>query len=140
MESMNKLFLLASLVVGGLTAKAQVNVLIAKGNEYYQQSQFDLAAAQYQKALDAEPGNATAQYNLANALQKQKKYDEAVRMLDQLASTPAAKNLKPAAYYNQGVAYSHLKNLEQSIESYKNALRLDPADRQARENLQKALL
>ena len=32
------------------------------------------------------------------------------------------------------------KNLEASIESYKKALRIDPTDQQARENLQKALL
>ena len=35
---------------------------------------------------------------------------------------------------------SQQKNLEESIEAYKNALRNNPDDKEARENLQKALL
>jgi len=136
---MKKLFLLLA-VFAALNAGAQVNVFISKGNEYYQASQFDMAISQYRKALEAEPNNTTAQFNLANALQKQKKYDEAIQQLDQLAYATNDRKLKASAYYNQGVAHSHLKNLEQSIESYKSALRLDPTDQQARENLQKALL
>lgn len=136
---MKKPFLLLALFAA-LNAGAQVNALISKGNEYYQASQFDMAISQYRKALEAEPNNTTAQFNLANALQKQKKYDEAIQQLDQLAYATNDRKLKASAYYNQGVAHSHLKNLEQSIESYKSALRLDPTDQQARENLQKALL
>ena len=48
--------------------------------------------------------------------------------------------LKGKAYYNQGVGYSTQKNLEASIEAYKNALRQNPGDNEARENLQKALM
>ena len=36
--------------------------------------------------------------------------------------------------------YMKQKKLEESIEAYKNALRLNPDDKEARENLQKALL
>lgn len=137
---MNKTILLLCLMLAALFSQAQENANIAKGNEYYQMSQYDLAAAQYRKALEAEPNNAIAQYNLANTLQRQKKYDEAVQLLDGLAESTNDKKLKEKTYYNRGVAYSHLKNLDQSIESYKSALRLDPTDTQARENLQKALL
>ena len=137
---MNKVIFLLCLTTCGYSAGAQVNVNLSKGNEYYQASQFDMAAAQYRKALEAEPNNTTAQYNLANALQKQKKYDDAIQLLNQLAYATTDRHLKFSAYYNQGVAYSHLKNLEQSIESYKSALRLEPEDQEARENLQKALL
>ena len=114
--------------------------MILLGNQYYRQAQFDLAEAQYRKALDIEPKNTTAQYNLANALQKQKKYEEASELLETFSKSVSDKNLKSASYYNQGVAYTKLKKLEESIESYKNALRLNPDDQQARENLQKALL
>ncbi|MGZ3937529.1 MAG: tetratricopeptide repeat protein [Flavisolibacter sp.] len=113
---------------------------ILKGNTFYQQSQFDLAEAQYRKALEYEPDNEKAKYNLANALQKQNKYDEAVKLLDDLAPNSKNNSLKSAAWYNQGVAYSKMKNLDASIESYKKALRLNPNDKEARENLEKALL
>ena len=43
-------------------------------------------------------------------------------------------------YYNRGVILSDQKKIEESIEAYKNTLRQDPLDREARENLQKALL
>ena len=113
---------------------------IIKGNQLYQQSQFDLAEAQYRKALEYDPDNEKAKYNLANALQKQNKYDEATKLLEDLGSSSKDNSLKSASYYNQGVAYTKMKNLEASIESYKKALRLNPADKEARENLEKALL
>jgi len=113
---------------------------IVKGNQLYQQSQFDLAEAQYKKALEYEPDNEKAKYNLANTLQKQNKYDEAAKLLDNLAGGSKDNSLKSAAYYNQGVAYTKMKNLDASIESYKKALRLNPNDKEARENLEKALL
>lgn len=111
----------------------------SKGNEYYRMSQFDLSEMQYRKALASNPKNYVAQYNLANALQQQKKYDEAIKVLEDLAGTTTDVHLKSAAYYNQGVAYTKIKNLQSSIDSYKKALILNPDDKQARENLQKAL-
>jgi Ca-activated chloride channel family protein len=48
--------------------------------------------------------------------------------------------MKAKAYYNKGTILSGQKKLEESIEEYKNALRHDPNDKNARENLQKALL
>jgi Ca-activated chloride channel family protein len=116
------------------------NALISKGNHYYQQSQFDLAETQYRKSLEADPKNAKALFNLANALQMQKKYDEAIQLLDDFPKSTNNTTLVSSAYYNQGVAYTKLKNLEASIESYKKALRLNPNDQETRENLQKALL
>jgi len=113
---------------------------IVKGNQLYQQSQFDLAEAQYRKALEYDPENERAKYNLANALHKQNKHDEAVKLLDGLAGSSKDNSIESAAYYNQGVAYTKMKNLDASIESYKKALRSNPNDKEARENLEKALL
>jgi Ca-activated chloride channel family protein len=48
--------------------------------------------------------------------------------------------MKGKAFYNKGAILSQQKKLEESIEVYKNALRQNPADKEARENLQKALL
>lgn len=113
---------------------------ILRGNQYYQQSQFNLAEAQYRKALNYEPDNEKAKYNLSNALQKQNKFDEAAKLLADVTASTKDKSLKSASYYNQGVAYSKMKNLEESIEAYKQSLRLNPDDQEARENLEKALL
>jgi Ca-activated chloride channel family protein len=113
---------------------------VLKGNQFYQQAQFDLAEVQYRKALEYDAGNEKAKYNLASALQRQNKFDEAAKLLEDLAGKTKDNSLKSSAYYNQGVAYTKMKNLDASIESYKKALRLNPNDQEARENLEKALL
>lgn len=137
---MKLLFVIGIMILSlpGITQNATQSII--KGNQFYQQSQFDLAETQYRKALEYEPENEKAKYNLANALQRQTKYDEAAKLLEELANSSKENSIKSASYYNQGVAYTKMKNLDASIESYKKALRLNPADQQARENLEKALL
>lgn len=132
------LFLFTYITLQGFAQNATQSII--KGNQLYQQSQFDLAEAQYRKALEYDPDNEKAKYNLANALYRQNKLDEVSKLLEELAGNSKDNSLKSAAYYNQGVAYSKMKNLDASIESYKKALRLNPEDKEARENLEKALL
>jgi Ca-activated chloride channel homolog len=136
---MKKIWWLAMIFIS-LSAQAQnADAHVSKGNQYYKQTQFDLAESEYRKALQANPENAIAQYNLANALQKQKKYDDAIQVLEKLYGSTTDVKLKSTTAYNQGVAHTKQKALEASIESYKKALRLNPDDQEARENLQKAL-
>ena len=113
---------------------------ILKGNEFYKAGRFDQAEIQYRKAMEADPGNTVAIHNLANALYKQGKYEDATKLNGALAKSAKDPVSKSVAYYNQGVSYTKMNNLEASIDSYKNALRQNPNDQQARENLQKALL
>ena len=110
---------------------------INRGNEYYLRLEFELAEGQFRKALDLNPHNAEARYNLGNALMQQKKYKAAIEMYDALVTDN--KSLKAAAHYNTGVSYSKQKDLPSSIDAYKASLRINPADKEARENLQKAL-
>jgi tetratricopeptide (TPR) repeat protein len=111
---------------------------VSKGNEYYLQLKFDMAEDQYRKALDVSPRNTDAKYNLANALMQQKKFKEATELYTEVTISEN-KALQASAYYNTGVSYSKQKDLPNSIEAYKAALRINPADKDARENLQKAL-
>lgn len=121
-------------------AAQPVKEAIQKGNTYYQQQQYDKAATQYQKALDAAPNDQTATFNLGNSLLKQNKPEEAAKVYNDLANTTTDQHMKAQASYNKGVVLSQQKKLEESIEAYKEALRNDPNDKDARENLQKALL
>lgn len=130
------------LFIGGYTfgQSREVEKAIQKGNEYYKQLQFERAMASYNKAMSADPANGIAKFNLANAQYKQDKKDEAIKLFNDLATTTKEKELKEKAWYNNGVVLGNQKKLEESIEAYKNALRQDPNDKDARENLQKALL
>ena len=132
------LFLLTSLY--SFSQSKAVEKIIQEGNEYYRQQQFAKATEQYNKAVEAEPSNKTAQFNQANALYKQDKKVQAAELFAQVAKDATDKEVRSKAFYNKGVILSQQKNLEESIEAYKDALRNNPADREARENLQKALL
>ena len=117
-----------------------VEKTIQAGNDYYKQQQFAKASEEYRKAIDAEPANKTAKFNQANALYKQDKKVGAAELFAEVAKEATDKEVRSKAFYNKGVILSQQKNLEESIEAYKNALRNNSDDKEARENLQKALL
>ncbi len=119
---------------------AQSNDALTKGNEYYKQAAFDLAERQYRQAITEDALNTTANYNLASALYRQRKFSEATTVLQNMLEGLNDGELKSATHYNEGVIYSKQKDLLKSIEAYKEALRNAPDDKDARENLQKALL
>ncbi len=118
----------------------EADKIIIAGNQFYKEQKFEQAVAEYQKALNLDPNNNTAKFNYANALYKAGKQVDATKTLTELSASVEEKQLRSKSYYNKGVILSAQKNLEESIESYKHALRQDPADNEARENLQKALL
>lgn len=113
--------------------------LIKKGNEAYDKKEYENAVTNYKQATEKNPVNATAQYNLGNALYKNKKTDEAVQAYDEALSKAVSKEDKSKSYYNKGVVLQNNKKLPECIEAYKNALKLNPQDEDARQNLQKAL-
>ncbi|NTS40906.1 tetratricopeptide repeat protein [Flavisolibacter sp. BT320] len=134
---MKKLVIIAilfALKAGAQSGKAYTS----RGNEYYLQLKFDLAEDQYRQALNLEPRNNEAKYNLANALMQQKKFREAIEFYTEVTGSDN-RNLRAAAHYNIGVSYTKQKDLPASIEAYKAALRINPEDKEARENLQKAI-
>jgi len=136
---MNKRYLIMAGLMLFLVAEAQqTNTLVSHGNEFYRKGAYDIAAAYYRRALEQNPQNTIAKYNLANALYRHKKFQSAIDAYKE-AGKAQGPNLKAAAHYNEGVVYSYLKNPEKAIEAYKNALRINPDDKEARENLQKAL-
>jgi Ca-activated chloride channel homolog len=137
---MKKVFIIVALLLFIKAMAQTIEENIAKGNNYYSTGQYDLAERLYRDALEKDPGNRIAQHNLANALYRQKKYKEAAEVLDGMIKDSKENLVKSAAYYNNGVIKTKQKDLEGSIEDYKNALRQNPDDIQARENLQKALL
>jgi len=116
------------------------NKNIETGNNYYRQQQYDKAETEYRKALEISSGDKTAKFNLADALIKQNKADDANKFLGVLNIKENEIDLRSKVVYNQGVILTQQKKLEESIEAYKETLRLNPGDQEARENLQKALL
>ncbi len=129
------------LIGPALSAQAQKeNALIRKGNRLYKQKQFDQSQAEYQKAIQQAPTNPSANYNLGNTQFRKNNFDDAVKSYDATVDNSTDQSLKEKGLYNKGVALIKQQKLDESIEAWKNSLRLDPADSDARENLEKALL
>src|SRR5688572_21389972 len=128
-------------IVGTIELSAQeADKDIQKANDLYKQQQYQQAETVYNEVLEKEPSNNTAKYNRAITLYKQAKPDEAIKAFDDLAFKTEDKEIKEKSYYNKGAVLSAQKKVEESIDAYKNALRHNPNDKEARENLQKALL
>ena len=112
---------------------------IRRGNELYKQKNYEGSQQEYNKALAADPKNATANYNNGNAQFRANKQDESIQSYDNTIDNSTDKTVREKAFYNKGVALSKQQKLQESINAWKESLKLDANDNDARENLQKAL-
>ncbi len=115
------------------------NVII-KGNEAYKNNDFDKAEVFYGEAQKLDEKNTTASYNIGNVFYRKEKTDEAVNAFDNTINNSKENTIKQKAFYNKGVAYQKANKLPECILAYKNALLLNPADEDARQNLERALM
>ena len=122
---------------------------IKEGNTHFTQQRYADAEISYKKALEENPDNATAQFNLASSYIKQRgndvanKADSLIRTADAiLTSVSGQQNIQLAqkAYYDRGNLAYKAEDYAAAIEHYKNALRRNPGDDMARENLRLAQL
>jgi Ca-activated chloride channel family protein len=117
-----------------------INAHVRQGNSLYKQKKFEEALKEYQQSLATGSADLVTNYNFGNALFRTDKFEPAAETFEKIATQSEDVEMKQRAYYNQGVSFSKQQKLEQSIEAYKRAVLLNPADQDARVNLQKALL
>ncbi len=127
------------MLLPGLTFAQGDKAIIKKGNEAYAKKDYEAATVNYKKAIEKDPADPIAQYNLGNALYKNNKADDAVNAYENAVSSAKSNEEKAKSFYNKGVVLQNNKKLAECIEAYKNALKLSPDDEDARQNLQKAL-
>jgi Ca-activated chloride channel family protein len=137
-----KIFVVISILISAseFLLAQDLNKSIETGNNYYRQQQYDQAETEYRRVLETASTDKIAKFNLADALIKQNKAEDANKLLQILNAKENENGLRSKVVYNQAVILTQQKKLEESIEAYKETLRLDPGDQEARENLQKALL
>jgi len=123
--------------------------LIEKGGEVntmLSNEKFKEAAKLYQDAeIFYRKGMATtknfpkANYNLANTLYRQEKYEDAANSFKYIAEQKENdKSLRAKAYHNYGNALLKQEKYKESIDAYKNALKLQPNDKDTKYNLEYA--
>lgn len=127
--------MLLLMVAATVSAQQADRQYIREGNKQFRLGQYDKAEVSYRKAVEKNPKNPQAAYNLGNALMAQKKDSAAVQQFEQSTRIETNPMRKAAAYHNMGVICQTHKMYDEAIEAYKNALRNNPNDDETRYNL-----
>lgn len=128
------LLLLALLTVTAASAQTDRR-LVRQGNKQFRAGNYADAEVAYRKAIEKNPRNPQANYNLGNALFGQRKDSSAVSQFEAAAKLESSPMRRAQAFHNMGVVCQGKKMYGEAIEAYKEALRLNPADDQTRYNL-----
>jgi len=118
---------------------------VRQGNKYFEDAlkvtdkldtaQFNKAEIEYRKALEKKPDNAKWDFNLADALYKQNKFEESAGKFKDIADRTINKTDKSRALHNMGNSLLMNNKLDESIAAYKEALRNNPGDLETKYNL-----
>jgi len=108
-----------------------------QGNRLYNQGQYDEALSAYQKAQAEQPDLAELHYNVGNTLHRKEDYQGAAAETLQGLSK-ADSDLRARAYYNLGNSFYRQGQFAEAIAAYKEALKLNPDDQDAKHNLELA--
>jgi Ca-activated chloride channel homolog len=114
------------------------NADIAAGNQAYIAKNYDTALQRYTAAQSQAPGQVEPAYNAANTYYRQNVLDKAQQTLEQTLAQPQ-NAIAEFAHFNLGNIAYNAKKFDEAIAQYEAALRLQPADRDAKYNLELAL-
>ena len=133
---MKKFLVLSILMIQALVGFAQTDRQhIRYGNRWFKQDNYVKAEAEYRKAVDKNPSNPQALYNLGCALLMQKKDSAAIQQFEHAGKIETDPKRKAMAYHNIGWICQSLKMYGEAAEAYKESLRNNPSDNETRYNL-----
>lgn len=136
---------------------------VYEGNQYYFGGKITESSAKYAKALELNPTNRKANFNLGNALYKsalmvkdgrlpvptgsnirpdslaKMMFDQAAQNFAVVANSISNKDTLHQAWHNIGNCYLQKKEYQQAVDAYKKALKMNPKDEETRYNLAYAL-
>jgi Ca-activated chloride channel homolog len=116
-----------------------VNSTLRQGNKKYQDGDFQEAELNFRRALERDPRDLRALYNLSNVLYRQGRYDEASNILEGLANMNLPDSKRADVLHNLGNSRLGEQKVKDGIEAYKDALRIRPHDMDTRHNLSLAM-
>ena len=110
--------------------------LVRKGNKDFSNGNYNEAEINYRKALDKNPVNSTAQFNLGDAMYQQENYEKAAEVFSASDISKKSPAEKSDIYYNLGNSKLKAGKADEAMAAYKQALRENPSNDDARYNLE----
>jgi len=131
---MNKFVLL---IIGFLFVASSLNDA-RKANEAFKNGDYELAVQLYRQAIDQNPDNPRLYFNLGNALAEAGNTEEAMEVYEKFKSMTEVNDQQALADYNKGKLLSEQENFDEAISHFREALRKNPDDEDARFNYELA--
>ena len=98
---------------------------IHEGNKQYDSKKYSDAERNYNQALTKNKDSYKSIFNLGDAYYKQNKFEEAAEQFQILTHKATSKDTLSKAYHNLGNSLLKSKKYQESIDAYKNALRVE---------------
>lgn len=109
--------------------------LVRKGNRQFKREQYGKSIESYSRAVGEAPASFEAIYDLSNALFRAERYDKAEQTLAGIVNDSTRTDIERSeAVYNLGNTQFAQQKLQQALESYRQAMRLNPKDMEAKYN------
>lgn len=115
------------------------HTFLMDGDAFYEQGDFDIAEEKYKKASE-QKRTLKSEFNLGNSLYQLNRYEEAATQFERSSIIASSDVQKADAFYNMANTFLEEQNLEGAIENYKQAIKLNSSDMDARRNLYLAKL
>jgi tetratricopeptide (TPR) repeat protein len=109
---------------------------VAEGTRLYEQGSFEQALQSFDAAALERPLDPRVQYDRGLSLYKLGRHDEARAALEKAAELDREGQLTAKTHYNLGNVAAAAGDAKRAIQEFRTALRADPADEQARHNLE----
>ncbi|MCF0180121.1 MAG: VWA domain-containing protein [Bacteroidales bacterium] len=138
-----KIFSIMFVVLSANEVYAQKNVraAIREGNEKYNKEEYREGEISYRQALEINPNDSVAIFNLGNSLYRQLDEEKMKEALTHYMTTAESsmkygnKDLAAKSYYNAGNVMMAGQQYDKAIQLYKQSLKNNPRDHEARYNL-----
>jgi len=130
-----KYIIFLTIGLNGLMLNAQTShTLLMDGDGQYTSNNYVEAEELYRKAKEKE-STLKSNFNLGNATYQQGRFEEAIDFYLNAAGKADDDNIRSDAYYNLGNSYFNNKNLEEAAGAFKQAIKANPNNKNARYNL-----
>lgn len=111
---------------------------VRAGNKAFKKGDYRKSEVDYRKSLLYDSLSVAGNYNLAETLYRQDDSEGAIKAMEPVQNVVKGTEHEAAYNYNLGDYYLETKNYGAAVEAFKQALLLNPGDRQTRENYQYA--